>query len=199
MPTNIDDIFVKCIEVADMYVGQYLAQQSNGAGGTLPAIYKQVDPNPKGKYPFITVNVSGPVQQTNRSLYSYINDSDDMTTGSCWDFIVTYAVYSSNYTTTSAQQIAFELSERLSTIEALEEFQDVGEVAHVYPITTNRGKRDNEVFEFASFTLKFTTYSEVVNENTYLMNEVNAGLGLRIEGAEENEVDVSISVQQPPP
>lgn len=199
MAFDIDTIFIKFQESARKWVGSKLAQRKDELGNDIAAVYKRIDPNPKGVYPFITVNVAGPLQQTNRSLLEYYDDADNLITGSNWDFLVTIAVFSNNKSTHTAQQIAFELSERLSTSEALCDFSDVGEVTWVYETITDNGKRDNEVFEIANFNVRFTVYSEIGNENTYLMNTVNADIGFRFEGADENEVETSISVQQPPP
>lgn len=193
MALDLTPIYSKFMKFAGDTVGDKLSVDHNG----VPNVYRRKDPNRIGKYPFITVNISAIQRQTGSSVIEYFNDNDDLVTANLWDILITYGVTSTDSTTHSAEQVAFDLNSALTTAENLCLFQDLGEVVQVFDVSQNNTKRNDEVVEVASFNTQFTVYGEEVNTNTYLINTVEVDYKERYEGSDEDVATATITVTKP--
>lgn len=159
---NLDNISGRFIAVARTFIGDKLARERSGTG-TTPAIYLSRDPRPVRKYPSVTVTLSD-VTNTDK-LYEHYNAEGDLVTYSVHNILITYNVYSTNSSSHSAQQIAFDLYSKFTRRDVHRLFVDdgMGSVTTVYDITSNDFKSNNEVGEVASFRILFTAIHSETN------------------------------------
>lgn len=156
-------VTTRFITLAEELVGPKLAVFGEAPNDS-PAVFDTIHPNRTGEYPYILVNLANISDQAYR-LYDHYNESDEKETWSSYDVLMTYTVFSSDNTTYSAQQIAFELKSALARKEVLTRYAEgkLGNVIRVDPININYSNRNDEVAQVAAFNVLYTVLSIETN------------------------------------
>lgn len=195
---DLDKVYTRFTSFASDTVGDKLAQVNGPGGSKKPAVFKYKDNRKSASYPYVLVNISNINAQNPTVFEMYNSETSSVDTYTLYDLSVLYTTYSTSYASTSAEQIAFNLSAKLYTRQSLCKFNEdgLGEIKSVEPIFSNSFRRDNEVGESASFIVNFTV-SHLESESVAPISEVIMDLEGRYTNPETTVVETPINITNP--
>lgn len=196
MAVDINEIYERFKIALNVLVGDSLAQipASPSNVSTIPAIFKSKDKYPGGFYPLIGIDVGNRVKQSDPNLYEYYDNTGATTLVVTYDYFVTINFHGRQGD--NIQQIADDAEAGFARRDILEifnndSFGEISETFDVIPIFTKKG---DEVREFASFIVKFSTNNLI----TYSEPEITSTtVGLHFNYPDSDESIIVRSIQEP--
>lgn len=185
-----EQIYSRFIDACELILSNDVASVPDSSGNGKPAIFKDYDTFPEGRYPYVLVQVGDRRKQTDWAVFKHYNSAGDTETATVYTYTVTYNFYSNG--SLEAHDLAEKLESSFVRQDVLNLFcvDGFGSIATVSDVNTDVFKEDNQAKAFANFFVSFTTtHVEVETEDE--ITTVNFDLSLRHKNSEEDIISTS--------
>lgn len=174
-----DEIYNRCKEVTTIAIGQYLAQLPYEGVGTLPAIWTGKTPGPRGKHPFVIINIAYNQRNGSHTTDQYYRSDGTLIKKVYYDYYINFGVYGG-----PANQLKTELETSLvrEDIKRIFSADSFSAIVDTYPAASQDFREANEVLQFASFILRLTVV-DTVEETVDTMQTVEYTLNMDYRGS----------------
>ena len=184
MAVDTDAIYNRFIDAVNLVIGSELAQVPKANSTPVAAVFKSKTNKPTGQYPCVIVDVATRSLQSDWANIQYYDLGGDQVTEIIYDYFVTIAVYGG-----LAMDLAGKMEEGFVRQDVLNIFceDNFASIPETFPVTSTTTRIDNQTMDFASFIVKLTTVSRVIEEVDDLTT-VEANLKLRWPDTDEDLV-----------